>query len=124
MCGICGTYGGETDESRLKSMTDALAHRGPDRDGFYTAKGVGLAAPQIGVLLRVVIFGVSANPRYPDVEEVPYTVLINPEITPVAAPTAMMSAISPAVIEASSRRPPRSRRRRRRSASVSRPGVA
>jgi peptide deformylase len=45
--------------------------------------GAGLAAPQIGVGLRVVIFGVHANPRYPDVEEVPDTVLINPVIEPI-----------------------------------------
>src|SRR5690606_2953588 len=45
----------------------------------------GLAAPQIGVLLRVVIFGVAANPRYPDAEPVPQTVLINPVITPLDA---------------------------------------
>ena len=44
--------------------------------------GVGLAAPQIGVNLRVVIFEVEANPRYPDAEPVPQTVLINPFITP------------------------------------------
>ncbi len=43
--------------------------------------GAGLAAPQIGVNLRLVIFGVEANPRYPEVEPVPTTVLINPEIT-------------------------------------------
>ena len=43
--------------------------------------GAGLAAPQIGVSQRVVIFGVEANPRYPDAEQVPMTVLINPEIT-------------------------------------------
>jgi peptide deformylase len=43
--------------------------------------GAGLAAPQIGVPLRVVIFGVTANPRYPGVEEVPDTVLINPQIS-------------------------------------------
>lgn len=43
------------------------------------ADGAGLAAPQIGVPLRVMIFGVEANPRYPDVEAVPTTVLINPE---------------------------------------------
>ena len=52
------------------------------RDMFDTmaaADGAGLAAPQIGVLQRVMIFGVEANPRYPDVEEVPTTVLINPE---------------------------------------------
>jgi len=40
--------------------------------------GAGLAAPQIGVQLQVVIFGVEVNPRYPDAEPVPYTVLINP----------------------------------------------
>ena len=45
--------------------------------------GAGLAAPQIGVGLRVVIFEVNANPRYPDVEPVPYTVLVNPVLTPV-----------------------------------------
>ncbi len=46
--------------------------------------GAGLAAPQIGVNLRVVIFGVRSNPRYPDAEEVPYTVLINPSIQPLS----------------------------------------
>ncbi len=50
------------------------------RDTMVHLSGAGLAAPQIGVGLRVVIFGVKANPRYPDVEEVPDTVLINPEI--------------------------------------------
>ena len=40
--------------------------------------GAGIAAPQIGVSLQVVIFGVGSNPRYPDAEQVPYTVLINP----------------------------------------------
>jgi len=45
------------------------------------ASGAGLAAPQIGVPLRVVIFGVEANPRYPDAEPVPYTELVNPVIT-------------------------------------------
>jgi peptide deformylase len=53
------------------------------RDTMADLNGAGLAAPQIGVGLRVVIFGVTANPRYPDVEEVPQTVLINPEITPL-----------------------------------------
>ena len=42
--------------------------------------GAGLAAPQIGVGQRVVIFGVNRNPRYPDAEEVPFTVLVNPKI--------------------------------------------
>jgi peptide deformylase len=46
--------------------------------------GAGLAAPQIGVALRVVIFGTGApNPRYPQAEIVPYTVLINPRLTPI-----------------------------------------
>ena len=42
--------------------------------------GAGLAAPQIGVSQRVVIFGVQKNPRYPDAEEVPFTVLVNPKL--------------------------------------------
>jgi peptide deformylase len=47
--------------------------------------GAGLAAPQIGVDLRVVIFGVEANPRYPQAEAVPFTVLVNPVLTPLSA---------------------------------------
>lgn len=50
------------------------------RDTMADLDGAGLAAPQIGVSLRVVIFAVSGNPRYPDAEEVPETVLVNPEI--------------------------------------------
>ena len=53
------------------------------RDTMAQLNGAGLAAPQIGVPLRVVIFGVTRNPRYPDAEEVPDTVLINPLITPL-----------------------------------------
>ncbi len=53
------------------------------RDTMAHLNGAGLAAPQIGVPLRVVIFGVTRNPRYPDAEEVPDTVLINPMITPI-----------------------------------------
>ncbi len=48
-------------------------------DTMHDADGAGLAAPQIGVPLRVMIFGVEANPRYPDAEAVPTTVLVNPE---------------------------------------------
>ncbi|MEM7277206.1 MAG: peptide deformylase [Pseudomonadota bacterium] len=48
-------------------------------DTMEAANGAGLAAPQIGVALRVMIFSVDANPRYPDAESVPTTVLINPE---------------------------------------------
>lgn len=44
--------------------------------------GAGLAAPQIGIFKRVVIFGFESNDRYPDAEEVPFTVLINPVIKP------------------------------------------
>lgn len=47
--------------------------------------GAGLAAPQIGVDLRVVIFGVDRNPRYPDAEQVPWTVLINPVLKPLSS---------------------------------------
>lgn len=53
------------------------------RDTMQALNGAGLAAPQIGIGLRVVIFGVEANPRYPDAEVVPQTVLINPVITPL-----------------------------------------
>ena len=51
------------------------------KDTMADLNGAGLAAPQIAQSLRIVIFGVEANPRYPDVESVPETVLINPEIT-------------------------------------------
>lgn len=57
------------------------------RDTMRALNGVGLAAPQIGAGLRVVIFGVqvqdNAHPRYPDADSVPETVLINPVITPL-----------------------------------------
>lgn len=60
----------------ITDMQDTMAHM----------KGAGIAAPQIGVSLQVVIFGQKdsenhTNPRYPDVEHVPYTVLINPVLT-------------------------------------------
>jgi peptide deformylase len=57
----------------LADMRETMAH----------LNGAGLAAPQIGVPLRVVIFGVKRNPRYPDAEEVPDTVLINPVLEPI-----------------------------------------
>lgn len=50
------------------------------QDTMAAMDGAGIAAPQIGVSKRVVIFGVGRNPRYPDAEEVPYTVLINPQL--------------------------------------------
>ena len=57
----------------ISDMEDTMQHM----------NGAGIAAPQIGVSLRVVIFGVGSNPRYPDAEQVPYTVLINPVLNPV-----------------------------------------
>ena len=54
------------------------------QDTMRELDGVGLSAPQIGVDLRVVIFGFDKNPRYPDAESVPYTVLINPVLTPLS----------------------------------------
>ncbi|MES2887478.1 MAG: peptide deformylase [Pseudomonadota bacterium] len=52
-------------------------------DTMRAAQGAGLAAPQIGVDLAVVIFGFQHNNRYPDAPQVPETVLINPHITPL-----------------------------------------
>lgn len=54
-------------------------------DTMRALNGAGLAAPQIGVGLQVAIFGVEHNPRYPDAEPVPYTVLINPVLEPLDA---------------------------------------
>lgn len=51
------------------------------QDTMASLDGAGLAAPQIGVSLQVVIFGFEKNTRYPDAEVVPFTVLINPKIT-------------------------------------------
>lgn len=58
----------------LEDMRDTMAH----------LDGAGLAAPQIGVDLRVVMFGGGSNPRYPDAPGVPETVLINPELIPLS----------------------------------------
>jgi len=60
---------------------DLNALLGDMRDTMRALDGVGLAAPQIGVNLRVVIFGVEKSTRYPDAESVPQTVLINPVLT-------------------------------------------
>lgn len=53
------------------------------RDTMQAQNGAGLAAPQIGVPLRVVIFGLDFNPRYPDAPPIPYTELVNPVLTPL-----------------------------------------
>lgn len=57
----------------IQDMQDTMAHM----------NGAGIAAPHIGVSQRVVIFGVGHNPRYPDAEQVPYTVLVNPVLRPI-----------------------------------------
>ena len=67
-------FNSEELKQLLVDMRDTMAH----------LNGAGLAAPQIGVGLRVVIFGVKANPRYPDAEAVPDTVLINPILEPLS----------------------------------------
>lgn len=54
---------------------------------MHANDGAGLAAPQIGVDLQVVVFQVRNNPRYPDAESVPLTVLVNPELTPLGEDT-------------------------------------
>lgn len=60
--------------SELRQLVDDL------RDTMAQAGGVGIAAPQIGVSLQVVIFGFEKSERYPEAEPVPFTVLINPQI--------------------------------------------
>jgi len=52
-------------------------------DTMHAANGAGLAAPQIGVNLQLVIYGFKSNTRYPDAPQVPETVLINPVLTPI-----------------------------------------
>jgi peptide deformylase len=68
-----GEFGTPELENLLTDMRDTMRH----------LNGAGLAAPQIGVGLRVVIFGIEENPRYPEAEPVPFTVLINPQLTPL-----------------------------------------
>ena len=72
------------DEVRMFDTIELHTLLADMRDTMHAMDGVGLAAPQIGVNLRVVIFEVSKNPRYPDAEAVPQTVLINPVITPLS----------------------------------------
>jgi len=68
-----GRFGTPELENLLTDMQDTMR----------SLNGAGLAAPQIGVGLRVVIFGFEHSPRYPDAESVPFTILINPQITPL-----------------------------------------
>ncbi|MES2716972.1 MAG: peptide deformylase [Pseudomonadota bacterium] len=81
------------DARLLRVAQPVLDFGGPDlaalvadmKDTMLAANGAGLAAPQIGVDLQLVIFGFERNQRYPDAEPVPYTVLCNPRITPLGA---------------------------------------
>jgi len=69
------------DTPELKALIQDM------HDTMEAEDGAGLAAPQIGVGLQVVIFGVEKNVRYPEAEDVPYTVLINPVIKPLTKET-------------------------------------
>ncbi len=60
-------------------------------DTMAAARGAGLAAPQIGVDLQLVIFGFERNERYPEAPPVPLTVLLNPEITPLPEPDGVLA---------------------------------
>lgn len=62
----------------LKQLIDDMI------DTMHAADGVGLAAPQIGVDLRIVVLGFDTNPRYPDADAIPQTILINPVLTPLS----------------------------------------
>lgn len=82
------------DPRLLRTAQEVTAFDTPDLhalvqdllDTMRAVQGAGLAAPQIGVDLQVVIFGSNApNPRYPDAPVVPQTVLINPRITPLSS---------------------------------------
>ncbi len=72
-----GQFGTQALQELITDMTETMA----------AADGAGLAAPQIGISLRVVIFGFESNPRYPEVAAVPWTVLVNPQITPLSDET-------------------------------------
>jgi peptide deformylase len=75
------------EELRVFDTPELHALLADMRDTMHALDGVGLAAPQIGVGQRVVIFEVSSNPRYPEAETVPQTVLINPVLTPLSDAT-------------------------------------
>ncbi|MBI1421898.1 MAG: peptide deformylase [Gammaproteobacteria bacterium] len=76
---------GEKSRAVTEFGSPALASLIEDMlDTMHALNGAGLAAPQIGVSLRVVIFAVESNPRYPHVEPIPQTILINPEIIPLS----------------------------------------
>ena len=72
--------------SPVTRFDEELAALVADMDDTMRAlSGAGIAAPQIGVSVRVVIFELKDNPRYPHIAPVPYTVLVNPLVTPLTA---------------------------------------
>ena len=72
--------------SPVTRFDEELAALVADMDDTMRAlSGAGIAAPQIGVSARVVIFELKDNPRYPHLTPVPYTVLVNPLVTPLTA---------------------------------------
>jgi peptide deformylase len=78
-------------EPLLRAVAQPVTQFGPELaqlvadmdDTMRALSGAGIAAPQIGVGARVVIFELKDNPRYPHIKAVPYTVLINPTLTPL-----------------------------------------
>ncbi len=66
-------FGSREMRALVRDMTDTMAEAG----------GVGLAAPQIGVSLQLVIFGFESSERYPEADAVPFTILANPVLTPL-----------------------------------------
>jgi peptide deformylase len=79
-------------DARLLRVSEPVTQFGADLDALvidmfdtmHAAGGAGLAAPQIGVPLRVVVFGFDKIERYPDAPPVPPTVLVNPVLTPLS----------------------------------------
>lgn len=74
----------QAEPVRAYGSPDMLALIADMFDTMKEANGVGLAAPQIGVNLQLVIFGFKHNERYPDAPQVPETVLLNPVLTPLS----------------------------------------
>ena len=66
------------EKDNLKTLIEDM------KETMKANDGAGLAAPQIGVFKRLVIFGFDTNDRYPEADSVPFTVLINPVITPLS----------------------------------------
>ncbi|MDX1410460.1 MAG: peptide deformylase, partial [Saprospiraceae bacterium] len=73
---ISAPWGPSRDEQFANLVNDMF-------DTMAALDGAGLAAPQIGVMKRVVIFEVADNPRYPEAASVPRTILVDPEIEPL-----------------------------------------